>query len=148
MTSKVECALFGEVVSPSLWLMYTPPPLVLIFPMKVVLCKSFTIYRFLKLAYPSLSSLLMFNCLPREFWKLQWELIVTLMPRSKLRLFCNWSKTFHLWRLPYCLETGFNLENSKPSSSIFGICRLEQKWNLKLENELFVVGWLVWLSTW
>ena len=23
MTSKVECALFGEVVSPSLWLMYT-----------------------------------------------------------------------------------------------------------------------------
>ena len=125
-----------------------PFPLVLIFPMKVVLCKSFTIYRFLKLAYPSLSSLLMFNCLPREFWKLQWELIVTLMPRSKLRLFCNWSKTFHLWRLPYCLETGFNLENSKPSSSIFGICHLEQKWNLKLENELFVVGWLVWLSTW
>ena len=148
MTSKVECALSGEVVSPSLRLMYTPLPLVLIFPMKVVLCKSFTIYRFLKLAYPSLSSLLMFNCLPREFWKLQWELIVTLMPRSKLRLFCNWSKTFHLWRLPYCLETGFNLENSKPSSSIFGICRLEQKWNLKLENELFVVGWLVWLSTW
>ena len=83
-------------------------------------CKSFTIYRFLKLAYPSLSSLLMFNCLPREFWKLQWELIVTLMPRSKLRLFCNWSKTFRLWRLLYCLETGFNLENSKPSSSIFG----------------------------
>ena len=98
-----------------------PSPIVLIFPIKVVFfCKSFTIYRFLKLAYPSLSSLLMFNCLPREFWKLQWELSVTLMPRSKLRLFCNWSKTFRLWRLLYCLETGFNLENSKPSSSIFG----------------------------
>ena len=119
------------------------------FPSKSILCKSFTIYRFPKLTYPSLSSLLMFNCLPREFWKLQWELIVTLMPRSKLRLFCNWSKTFHLWRLLYCLETSFNLGNSKQSFSNFGICCWEQKcemWNL--ENRLFVVGWLVWLSTW
>ena len=123
-------------------------PLVLIFPMKVVLCKSFTIYRFLKLAYPSLSSLLMFNCLPREFWKLQWELILTFIRGSKLWLFCNWSKIFHRW---HYLILGSNKIQKMQGSRIFRKNWKSRIWELENVVGLAVnmVDWtLWWLAHW
>ena len=85
--------------------------------------------------------------MPQEFWKLQWELIVTFIPRSKLWLFCNWSKIFHIsetWRIDQKYFTYLKLGEFDQKYITYLklgelITNISHIWNLENWSEIFCI---------